>query len=339
MSWLTAAAAVEAGDFGKLLRLAASAMEDRGPSPRITTSRENGGGRPRGYADWRPQRKTRLLLEQVDEILAEYADHLPLTVRQIFYRMVGNYGYEKTEAAYSRLSDKLVRARRACLIPFEYLRDDGIFTCASTWYSGPNAFWDETGKRIKGYKRDRQMGQRQRIELWCEAAGMVEQLARVANNYSIPVYSGGGFGSLSAVRDVVDRVIEREVPTLLLHVGDHDPSGVSIFKSFTDDVTAFVERDRVILPQKSIPVRVALTAQQVEEHDLPTAPPKPSDGRAKGWSGETCQLEALPPDTLAEIIKAEIESVLDLEKLSGQIQAEQPDQAELYKGLPAGDAT
>ena len=31
------------------------------------------------------------------------ADHLSLTIRQIFYRLVGAHGYEKTEQAYDRL--------------------------------------------------------------------------------------------------------------------------------------------------------------------------------------------------------------------------------------------
>ena len=43
------------------------------------------------------------LLGQVEAVLDEYADYLPLTVRQIFYRLVGAYGYEKTERAYARL--------------------------------------------------------------------------------------------------------------------------------------------------------------------------------------------------------------------------------------------
>ena len=41
--------------------------------------------RARRVRGWRPQAKTRALLEQVDEVLELYADHLPLTVRQIFY--------------------------------------------------------------------------------------------------------------------------------------------------------------------------------------------------------------------------------------------------------------
>lgn len=92
----------------------------------ITAGRENRRSRPKGYAAWRPQQKTKVLLDQVFAVLDEYDDHLPLTVRQIFYRLVGQYDYDKTEQAYDRLAEHLVRARRARLVPFDVIRDDGI---------------------------------------------------------------------------------------------------------------------------------------------------------------------------------------------------------------------
>ena len=60
--------------------------------------------RPRGFiVDWNPKPKTLALLDDVKKVLEEYHDQLPLTARQIFYRLVGAYGYEKTEQAYGRL--------------------------------------------------------------------------------------------------------------------------------------------------------------------------------------------------------------------------------------------
>src|SRR4051794_11686514 len=136
-----------------------------------TAGRENGRTRPKGYAGWRPQAKTRVLLEQVNAVLEEYADHLPLSVRQIFYRLVGQHGYEKSERGYERLAEHLVRARRARLIPFEVIRDDGVLTVEHDWYADIKSFWNDTGRRIHEYRRDRQAGQPVRVELWCEAAG------------------------------------------------------------------------------------------------------------------------------------------------------------------------
>lgn len=56
--------------------------------------------------------------------LEEYRAHLPMTARQIFYRLVGAYAYPKDEAGYGRLIEMLNRARRARMIPMESIRDD-----------------------------------------------------------------------------------------------------------------------------------------------------------------------------------------------------------------------
>jgi hypothetical protein len=64
--------------------------------------------RPRGYInDYNPQAKTRELLEQAQLVLAEYREYWPLTCRQIYYRLVGVFGFDKTEAGYDRLCHHL----------------------------------------------------------------------------------------------------------------------------------------------------------------------------------------------------------------------------------------
>lgn len=166
---------------------------------------------------------------------------------------------------------------------------------------------------------------------------MMPQLARVANEFSVPVYSCGGFASLTAVRAIVDRAERRSRPTVFLHLGDFDPSGESIFDSMSEDAAAFLDRDRLLAVSRFIPQRVALTADQVTDYDLPTAPPKDTDSRTARWSGETCQLEALPPDVLADIVEESIERWLDPDVLAGHRAFEEEERTELLRALPAGN--
>jgi hypothetical protein len=302
----------------------------------FAASRKN-GARPKGYASWRPQAKSQVLLEQVHAVLGEYSEQLPLTVRQVFYRLVGAHGFDKTEAAYERLGNLLVRARRARVIDFDDIRDDGVVSYSSRWHASVEDFWDDAVARARDYRRDRQDGQRYRIEVWAEAASMAPQLARVADRFSVPVFSSGGFSSLSAVRLIASRALNRSVPTVILHLGDWDPSGESIFEAATD-AAAFVEADRVIQPQRIIAQRVALTAEQVAAYGLPTAPPKRSDSRSAKWSGETCQLEALAPDDLARIVERSIRRLVDQDVLRAEITLEDDDPTQLLLALPRGDA-
>lgn len=289
--------------------------------------------RPRGFAHWEPKPDTIDLLRQVNGVLQRYREHLPLTVRQVFYSLVATYGYDKTEKAYARLCEHLVRARRAGYIKFEDLRDDGVNTVGGFGYSGPSHFVRSVERWASDYERDVQIGQDVYVELWCEAEGMMPQLERAVEMYTVPVYSSGGFLSVTATYETAKRALKRDVPTVLLHIGDYDPSGESIFTALAEDVSAFVQDRGGDAP---IPIRVALTEAQVEHHNLPTAPPKRSDSRSVTWHGETCQCESLPPDVLADYARLAVEREIDtslVEEIRAEEAVERDDLIEKVRGL------
>lgn len=296
----------------------------------VTPSRK----RPRGYiASYAPQAKTIALLEAAKAVLSEYREHWPLTVRQVFYRLVGAHGYDKTETAYKNLCHHLANARRGGVIPFHAIRDDGVTTVRLERYADADSFLIEQRRRAARYKRDIMADQPVHIEVWCEAAGMIHQLADVAHRYSVNVYSSSGFDSLTAKKDIADRICRVGKEAVILHLGDYDPSGASIFESVAQDVAAFVEADR---PHGMVSVRfkrVTLTAQQVRQYGLPTAPAKASDSRSKGWEGETCQLEALSPSQIAEILDAAILCLLDVDRWVDSEVAEERERENLTRLL------
>jgi hypothetical protein len=84
-------------------------------------------GRARGFInEWNPHDTTLALLTLIKLILSQYAAHLPLTCRPIFYRLVGKHGYPKSEKAYASLCQHLNNARQARYINFDAIRDDGF---------------------------------------------------------------------------------------------------------------------------------------------------------------------------------------------------------------------
>ena len=129
-------------------------------------------------------------------------------------------------------------------------------------------------------------------------------------------------------------------PAVILHLGDYDPSGVSIFDSVAEDVSAFVAADR---PWATVDVtfeRIALTAEQVQHYNLPTAPVKTTNTRSKSWSGGTCQLEALPPNVIAGILRSAIERHIDHDQFVSDFKAEDEDRRIIRQRLlpaPGGD--
>ena len=221
------------------------------------TAGRNKRSRVRGYAPWKPQARARATLANVEQVLETYQAHLPMSVRQILYALIGRDQAEKGD--YEHLLDVMNRARRAGMIDFEAIRDDGISVIEPVTYTGIEDFHEETAIRARNYERDKQAAQPYYIELYCEAAGMIPQVARGVKQFSIPVYSGGGFDSTTARWEVAQRVVERNVPTVLLHLGDRDNYGDSIVTAWAEDIVAYVERDRPIQTIKAIPVTVALT--------------------------------------------------------------------------------
>ena len=280
------------------------------------TPKRKGRTRPRGFAPYRPQPEALALIAATRAVLEEYREHLPLTLRQVYYRLVSRELVGKTESEYGRLCEILGRARRGRLLDMSAFRDDGF-------RQGEAPGWDDADQVVRavagtvaGYTRDRQDGQRRRLVLWCEAAGMVPQLERVAHEYSVPVFSSGGFDSITAKHAQARAIADDERPTFVLHVGDHDVSGVHLYGSLDEDVRAFVQH----YAGTCTFARLAVTPEQVERYGLPQAPPKATDRRA--FEGLTTQAEALDPRTLADIVREAIEAEQDAETRRAVIERE-----------------
>ena len=225
--------------------------------------------RPKGWIEWMPHAATRTVLAQVQDVLAQYREHLPLTIRQVFYRLVALYGYDKTERAYSRLCEYMNKARRAGIVDFDHIRCDGWQQGVAPGFDGPQGFWDAVRSTAEHYRRNKQTRQPQSVFVLVEAAGMRPQIERVASVYCAPVYSSGGFDSLTAKKALADVASEAGRPCVFLHIGDLDPSGVCIFDAMAADVQAFCSSTAT--PRFE---RVAITPEQVAHYNLPTAPPK-----------------------------------------------------------------
>jgi hypothetical protein len=281
--------------------------------------------RPRGFTDWRPQRRTQARLEAVLEILEHYRDHLPLTLRQIFYRLVGTDQIEKQETQYANLCELINRARRGRIIPMDAIRDDGFIGGMGNrlGYLDAEEFIQDVREQAESYTRDRQEGQDRRLVLFCEAGGMVPQLERVASPYGVPVKSSGGFDS-TTVKHAIAKAW-RHGPVTVLHVGDFDPSGECMFDALSEDVRAF---SRAFGGNVEF-IRLAVTQEHIALHHLPTAPPKQSSHQTKKRMQVTTQAEALDPVELASIVRDGIVNRMDMAIYRQAVETEQTEREAL----------
>lgn len=264
--------------------------------------------RPRGFAEWNPQQKSRVLLDQVNQVLEDYRAQLPVTARQVYYRLVVRFDFEKTEKANKRLGEFLNRARRAELIPMDSIRDDGAKAAGLHRYGDAQDFIESTKAYAEMFELDLQQEQPSYVEVLCEAAGMVPQLNRVASRYGIPVRSSGGFDSTTVKHNLGKFYGQMGKPVIVLHVGDLDPSGEHIHRNLNEDVGAFTSHYGGELTVE----RIAVTAEHQQIYNLPTGVPKKDDDREFPYDF-TVQAEALPPDVLATIVREAIERNIDMD--------------------------
>lgn len=198
--------------------------------------------RVRGFAPWQPRQETRATLDQVKQVLTQYRQLWPLTARQVFYRLVGVFDFPKTENAYKRLLEYLNRGRRAGLIPWGAIRDDGSTVVGSDRYEDAESFLSTVRDWASRAPMDLLQHQPIHLELFCEAAGMVPQLDRVARTYGVPVRSSGGFDSTTVKHDLAVIYSQIDKPVRVLHVGDLDPSGEHLHNALGEDLNAFMEQ-------------------------------------------------------------------------------------------------
>jgi len=173
------------------------------------------------------------------------------------------------------------------------------------------------------YRRDRTEGQDVSVYLGVEKNGIVEQLRAWFGDLGVPVLALGGYSSQSYVDEVAADVSESGRPAVLLYAGDFDPSGEDIDRDFCARAGCF---DRV--------VRVALTADQVREHDLPPQPGKATDSRAGRFVARhgalvQVELDALPPDVLRSLYQDALAPWWDVSAFDEAVARERAERTEL----------
>ncbi|MFE7134593.1 hypothetical protein ACFVIM_27405 [Streptomyces sp. NPDC057638] len=306
-------------------------MTDAAESRRLPVSgRTYTRTRVRGFAPWRPRPRTVELVRQIESVLEEYREYGNLTARQIFYRMVGAFGYEKTEAGYDRLIETLNRARRARMIPMGAVRDEGPSSWPAGGYAGPEEFFDGLRLQARGYQHDLSDGQPVVVEVWVESQGAVAMVGAVAAGYGVSTYSSGGFESVTAKHDAALRIAGRARQTHVLSIGDHDPSGLSILDAAAADVLAFVpELGSCPAPRFT---RLAVTPEQIRRYRLPSAPQKSTDRRGAHMPA-TVQAEALSPAQLVTEVRAGLEAAVDLDALAAARERSAAERAAVLRHL------
>jgi hypothetical protein len=176
---------------------------------------------------------------------------------------------------------------------------------------------------------DRWLTQPTYVEVWYEKDALMGVFERVAN-FRVPSFSCRGYTSDSEVWGAAQRlkhVAGKGKDVVILHFGDHDPSGIDM----TRDIG---ERLRLFGAPRTLDIRrLALNMDQVEQYDPPPNPAKETDSRFANYQAEygdeSWELDALEPAVLEGLVTKELLTLIERDEWKDEIEREKRARAEL----------
>lgn len=266
---------------------------------------------------------TLAIAEQAAQIAEEYnRAGYDLTLRQLYYQFVGrgltaNWATgHNTERSYKRLGTIVDNARMCGLIDWNHITD-------RTRGLAGDSHWDEPGDVINsaawGYKIDHWEGQANRLEIWVEKEALAGIVGQVARERDVNYLACRGYLSSSAMwRSArrLGRYADQGLDVTILHLGDHDPSGIDMSRDNEDRLRKMISHDYGWNAAQAVEFRrIALNRDQVDQYGPPPNPAKLTDSRAEGYVSEhgyeSWELDALPPDVLVDLMNRHVDDVVD----------------------------
>lgn len=278
------------------------------------------------------KRRTRAELDALDEaiVTAVTTEH-PVTLRGVFYRVVSAGGIDKTESGYRVVGRQLGKLRRSGDVPWHWITDGTrLLRKPQTWQDVDQML----DNAAASYRRTLWDNQDAAVIVLSEKDAISGTIFPVTAEYDVELGITRGYTSDTFVHSVAEDIVQNTsvgITTYLYQLGDHDPSGVDGWRDFADKIVEFAPHGKVLFE------RLAVTREQIDLWDLPTRPTKRSDTRAAGFRGESVEVDAVPANTLRQLVRDAIERHLDPRRLEITRMVEDNERYYLRQ-LIAGDA-
>lgn len=244
-----------------------------------------------------------------NEIIKDFrAQGYTLTLRQLYYQFVAKDLIPNSERSYNSLGGLMTNARMAGEVSWYALEDRS--RTHNSW-----SFEEEETEALAGVEYglrwDYWARQDYYVEAWIEKEALGDVLAKACNPYRVPYMSCKGYMSSSACWQGGQRfkaMEEAGKKCILLHLGDHDPSGMDMTRDNGERVDMFAHYAGVEIR------RLALNMDQIDEHRPPPNPAKVTDSRARDYieryGSSSWELDALNPATITGLIHDELKTLI-----------------------------
>lgn len=248
------------------------------------------------------------MIRQASEIIAKYkAAGFKLSIRQLYYQFVAADLIENSQQSYDRLGSLMSKARMAGRIDWDMIEDRG--RNVETWLIQEN-------QRRAAHNLDMRFAldywERQDVyvEVWVEKDALSSVVERACRPFRVPYLACKGYVSSSEAYRAGKRFEAMgDRRKVIIHLGDHDPSGLDMTRDNRERVQMFAHDPYIEVH------RIALNMDQVEEHRPPPNFAKMTDSRIGGYlqryGDKSWELDALEPSIIHELIQDELRTFID----------------------------
>ncbi len=291
------------------------------------------------YINKRLSDKKCWLIDQANKIIEQYqAAGYDLTLRQLYYQFVAQDLIPNTVKSYGLLGNAVNDGRMTGWIDWEAIVDRSRQFKILPHWAGPDKIIEDCSKQ---FNLDKWADQEFRLEVWVEKEALVGVIQKACEPYDVPYFACKGYPSQSEVWAASQRLIkhiDNGQRPIIIHLGDHDPSGIDMTRDIEDRLGIFLGDEewwRIPPSPFEDTQRIALNIDQVRQFNPPPNPAKVTDTRFKAYARrfgtESWELDALPPEQLLKITQEAITGFLDIDKWNKAIRREKRIRKELMK--------
>ena len=251
------------------------------------------------------------LIDKINEVISEYSrQDYTLTLRQCYYQLVARGIIENNQKVYKTTGNLINDARLAGLIDWNAIEDRTRNLKGLGHFSSPK---DVIEAAAYSYRRDVWKHQNYHVEVWVEKEALANVVGRVAHELDVSYFCCRGYVSQSEMWSAAQRFKKYQTygkTCVLIHLGDHDPSGIDMSRDIQDRLEMFgVDSDRFIFR------RIALNREQIDLYNPPPNPAKITDSRSssyiRDYGEESWELDALEPKVLHDLITDNVTEFMD----------------------------
>ena len=263
------------------------------------------------------------LIEKINEVINDYTlQGYTLTLRQLYYQLVARGIIENNMRSYKNTGNLINDARLAGLIDWKAIEDRTRNLKRLSHWESPQEIIEAVAYQ---YRKDLWEDQDYYIEVWVEKEALAEVVGNACKTYDVPYFCCRGYVSQSEMWEASQRLIYqctvRNKDCLIIHLGDHDPSGIDMSRDIEERLQMFGNFDS---PYFNIHFqglrRIALNMNQIEEFNPPPNPAKLTDSRCKGYMNkygdESWELDALEPRVITNLIHETLSEFVDFDKMN-----------------------